>query len=148
MTIQRSWARNTLRRSFDQPRACRHGAAASGVFVLAALAGAATAATLEDLAKEYRSKPLPAARNALSRYAAAQRKSANGPLAQLALAVADLEHGRYDDAANGLRGLNKRLASLEDFKCPRGEAAGIFVTTRASRLYPLAPRDGRERGES
>jgi soluble lytic murein transglycosylase len=80
-----------------------------------ALAGVGYGQSAEALARTLRTKPTVPGRTALQKFAQAHAKDQAGAVAQLALAVHDIESKVPERAVTSLRQLEKRLPQLRDY---------------------------------
>ena len=83
-------------------------------FVFLTCSLAASAATVEAMARAYRKAPTAANRAALTTFAAQHPRDTEGAGAWLALAGADAEAGRNAEALQALEGIGPRLAKIQD----------------------------------
>jgi len=104
-------------------------------------------ASLESLSRAYRSTGSAASRAALGGFAQQHASTADGALAQLALAAGDLQSNRNNEALEGFTAAARRLPDLADFAQygaarallalgRKDEAASMFEQTASHAVLP------------
>lgn len=118
-----------------QPRAL----AARGLAVLLLAGAVCGAQTLETLGRAYHEQPLPAARAALLRLAAAHPNDRTGALALLCAGITEQQNQKPADAIPHLRAAAPRLPALADYAAWFLASAEFDLGNFAGALADLAP---------
>jgi soluble lytic murein transglycosylase len=107
------------------------------------LAASTAGDTLRSLSRRFLESPTADSRTALAAFAAGQKGSAEGSLANLVLGIADYQDKRYPQAVEALTAASERPTELADYAVyyrALAEAASGDHAAAAQRLAGFAPR--------